>query len=171
MYIIHETLSDHDPRIDSRTTLIGDYWHFTVRYIPDESVYLDWLLYEEISEPVAKSYKITKSYKGVISISEPVTNIDEITQVSADTEYKKYIYELTDTDKSNVTELMKASMRLYAKARLQNPILEKLLVEVDLADSIERCEYVMHHYYGVGSATMDKTPQRPAFEVNWPREI
>ena len=172
MYIIHETLSDNDPRIDSKTTAIGDYWHFTIRYVSDSSVYLDWLDYEVLPEEVAKTHKIVNSYKGVISITEPVERIEDIVHASADVEYNKYIYELTDDDKKNVVELMKSAMRLFAKNHLQNKDnLDRLLREVNLSDSIERCEYVLHHYYGVGSATMVNQPRKPAFTVQWPDEF
>lgn len=172
MYIIHETLSDNDPRIDPTTSAVGDYWHFTIRHVPDSSVYLDWLSYEILPEEVAKTHRIVNSYKGVISIAAPASSVDEIVHASADTEYKKYIYELTDKDKKNVIELMKAAMRLFAREHLQNrDVLDRLLREVELADTIERCEYVLHHYYGVGSATMINQPQKPAFSVQWPDEF
>jgi len=172
MYIIHETLADNDPRLDSRTRAIGDYWHFTIRQILDSSVYIDWLDYIEISESVAKSHKIVNSYKGIISLSEPASNLDEVSKASADTEYKKYIYELTDEDKKNVMILMKSAMKLFAESHLINKdALSRLLREIEYADSIERCEYVLHHYFGVGSATMNNQPRKPAFKVEWPDEF
>lgn len=172
MYIIHETLASSDPRIHPETVIFGDYWHFTIRYIPpNKGIFVDWLPHEKLSEEVAKSHTLTGSYKGVLSVSKPVTKKEDIVNASGDVEWKKYIYKLTAKDKENVIILMKAAMRLYANAHLTDQkVLKRLIKEVNSASTIEGCESVLHHYYGVGSASTNGLARNPSFAITWPWE-
>ena len=44
MYIISETLSSEDPRVHPEIVKIGDYWHFTISYIPpNKGIFIDWM--------------------------------------------------------------------------------------------------------------------------------
>ena len=173
MYIIHETLPSNDPRINEKTSVFGHYWHFTIRYIPDnENIYLDWINHEVLSEEVANSYKISGSYKGTVSVSRPVNNINDVVSSSGDVEYKKYIYTLTEADKENVVKLMKSAMKLYSKNHLTDQeVFEKLMNKIDSALTIEDCNRVMYDYFNVSSASTNNTPKNPEFEVNWPAGI
>lgn len=173
MYIVHKTLNSNDPRIPKNSSIIGHYWHFTIREILDgKGVYIDWLLYEKVSEEVAYSYKLSGSYKGIVSISEPVTNIKDMQSSSGDTEWKKYSYRLTKQDKANATELKKVCMRLFAREYVQNQKqLKRLLTEVNNCDTVERCDQVLHHYFGVNTNTTNGTPRNPEFKVDWPEEF
>jgi hypothetical protein len=172
MYIIHETLPQNDPRIHPDTSVVGNYWNFTIRYIPpNKGIYIDWVPHEKLSEEVANSYKITGAYKGVVSVSKPVTKVSDVQGSSGDVEWKKYIYVLTKTDKANVVLLMKAAMRLYAQAHLQDQkSLKKLINEVNSVDTIEQCQHILYHYYNIGSALTNGLPKEPKFKVEWPEE-
>lgn len=165
-------MHSNDPRIHPETEIVGDYWHFTIRYIPPKKgIFIDWLPHEKISEETAKCSKLTGAYKGVISVSKPVTKKEDIVNASGDVEWKKYIYKLTAKDKENVVLIMKSAMRLYAKAHITDQkILKRLIKEVNNTTTIESCEYVLHHYYGVGSATMNGLPRNPEFKIKWPYE-
>jgi len=168
MYIIHETLAGNDPRLDPRAKAIGSYWHFTIREVQD-GVYIDRIPHEKLSAEVAKSVKLTGAYKDVISLSRPANNIDEIQQVSGDVEWQKYVYKLTKQDKKNVVVLMKTAMNMYAKTHLEDQeTLHKLIEVVNSASTIEGCEYVLYHYFNVGSATTNGKPKEPKFIVKWP---
>jgi hypothetical protein len=172
MYIIHETLAGNDPRIHPETVVVGDYWHFTIRYIPpNKGIFIDWLPHENISEEVAKCCMLTGSYKGVLSISKPVTKKEDIVNASGDVEWKKYIYKLSAKDKENVVIIMKTAMRLYANTYITDQkTLKRLIKEVNSTSTIESCEHLLHHYYGVGSATTNGLPRNPEFNIKWPWE-
>jgi hypothetical protein len=172
MYIIHETLASNDPRIHPDTVVIDHYWHFTTRYIPpNKGIYIDWMPHEKISEDVAKSCKLTGAYKGVVSVSKPVTKASDIQGSSGDVEWKKYIYTLTKKDKENAVLLMKAAMRLYAQKYLTDQkTLKRLINEVNTADTIEKCQLVLYHYYDIGSALTNGLPKEQKFKVEWPEE-
>lgn len=172
MYIIHETLASTDPRVHPETVAIGSYWHFTIRYIPpNKGIFIDWLPYETLSEEVAKCCMLTGAYKGVVSVSKPVTKKEDIVNASGDVEWKKYIYKLTAKDKENVVLLMKAAMRLYATQYVSDQkTLKKLIKEVNSAYTPEDCKRILHHYYAVGSALMDGLPRTPTFNIIWPWE-
>jgi hypothetical protein len=172
MYIIHETLASNDPRIHPKSSIVGDYWHFTIRYIPpNKGIFIDWLPHEKISEEAAYACKLAGAYKGVVSLAKQVTKVKDIVGSSGDVEWKKYIYVLTKTDKANVVLLIKAAMRLYAQAHLQDQkSLKKLINEVNSVDTIEQGQHILYHYYNVGSALTNGLPKEPKFKVAWPEE-
>lgn len=172
MFIIHETLPGNDPRIHPETVVVGDYWHFTIRYIPpNKGIFIDWLPHEKISEEVARSCKLVGAYKGVVSVSKPVTKVGDIVSASGDVEWKKYIYVLTKKDKENVVSLMKAAMRLYAQAHLKDQkTLKKLINEVNICDTMEQCQMVLYYYYNIASALTNGLSKEPKFKVDWPEE-
>jgi len=169
MYIIHPTIADNDPRIPKGSKVVGDYWHFTMRYIPD-GAYIDWINYIELSEEVAKSAVLTNAYRDVVSVTEPVSKAEDIVTASGDVEWEKYVYRLTDKDKENVTVLIKSAMRLYANENLTDKkILKKLLQKVEACSTKEECELILHNYYKVtASPAMNKTPREPEFNIKWP---
>lgn len=173
MYIIHETLPSNDPRIHPDTVIVGHYWHFTIRYIPpNKGIFIDWLPHEKISEEVAYSSKLAGAYKGVVSLVKPATNVKDIVGASGDVEWKKYIYTLTKKDKENVVGLMKTTMRLYAQKYLSDQkTLKRLLKEVNTADTIEKCQHIMYHYYNIASALTNGLEKAPEFNVEWPEKI
>lgn len=170
MYIIHETLSSEDPRVHPEIVKVGDYWHFTISYIPpNKGIFIDWLPHEKLSEDVAKSYPLTNAYRGVVSLSKPFTKKEDIVTASGDVEWKKFIYKLTSKDKENVVLLIKAAMRLFAKTHLTNDkTLKKLLKEISTINTMEDCDLVLYNYYGMSSATTHGLEKQPKFTIKWP---
>lgn len=167
MYIIHETIAGNDPRNIKNSQVIGHYWHFTIRSVK-ENEYLDWLPHEKISEEVAYSCRITGAYKGVVSLARDAVSPEEVISASGDVPYGKYIYKLTDSDKKNVVELMKSAMRLFAKGHLQKKNqINKLMPVIDEADTIEKCEEVLFHYFKVNTASTQGHARKPAFKLSW----
>lgn len=170
MYIIHETIAGDDPRFDSRAEVIGHYWHFTIRKILDASVYTGWIPHEVIDENVAKSHKLTGSYKGEISLPSKATNYEEFRQASGENvgTSRKFIYKLTSTDINNVVKLMQASMRIFAKNHIEDKsVVSKLIDLVNSAKTIEQCEQLLHDYFNVDSALTHGTPRDPKFKIEW----
>lgn len=171
MYIIHQTIANDDPRLHPDAVEVGNYWHFTIRFIPPEKeIYIDWLNYIELPEGAAKSSVLTNNYKGVVSLTKPVDKVEDIVTASGDVAWEKYVYRLTDEDKHNVTILIKTAMRLYATENLSDKkILKKLLKKVDECNTQDECEHILHHYYKVStSPKTHKTPREPEFNIKWP---
>lgn len=170
MYIIHETLSSDDPRVHPEIVTIGDYWHFTISYVPpNKGIFLDWLPHEKLSEEVARSFPLTNAYKGVVSLSKPYTNKSEIVTASGDVEWKKHIYKLTAKDKQDVVLLIKAAMRLFSKTHLTNEkTLTKLLKEISSLNTMEDCDLAFYNYFGMSSATTHGLERDPKFPIKWP---
>ena len=170
MYIIHESLAGDDPRKHPEMVVVGDYWHFTISYIPpNKGIFIDWLPHEKLSEDVAKSFPLTNAYKGVVSLSKPFTKKEDIVTASGDVEWKKYIYKLTVKDKENVVLLIKAAMRLFAKAHLaDDKTLKKLIKEIGTINTMEDCDIFLYNYYNMSSATTHGLEKQPKFKVKWP---
>lgn len=170
MFIIHETLSSEDPRLHSEIVTIGDYWHFTISYIPpNKGIFVDWLPHEKLSEEVARSFPLTNAYKGVVSLSRPFTKKSELVTASGDVEWKKYIYKLTSKDKQDVVLLIKAAMRLFAKTHLTDEkTLKKLLKEIAVLNTMEDCDIAFYNYFNMSSATTHGLEKNPKFLVRWP---
>lgn len=171
VYIIHQTIANDDPRLHPDAVVVGDYWHFTIRYIPPEKdIYIDWLNYLELPEGAAKSSVLTNNYKGVVSLVKPVDKVDDIVTASGDVEWEKHVYRLTEEDKQNVTMLIKTAMRLYATENLtDNKKLKKLLQKVNACTNQEECENILHHYYKVSTSPIThNTPREPEFNIKWP---
>ena len=150
---------------------IGNYWHFTISYVPPEkNIFIDWFNYLELPEDVAKCSILTNNYKGVVSLTRPADKVEDIVTASGDVEWEKYVYRLTDQDKQNVTALMKAAMVLYANENLDNQkLLKKLLRKVEACQTQDDCEQIMHHYYKVSlSPQTNKQPREPEFNIKWP---
>lgn len=173
MFIIHETLSSQDPRLHPEIVRIGDYWHFTISYIPpNKGVFVDWMAHEKLTEDVARSFPLTNAYRGVVSLSKPFTKKDDIVTASGDVEWKKHIYKLTATDKDNVVKLIKAAARLYAKLYIKSEkTLKKLIKEIDNASTMEDCDILLYTYYNISTATTRNLEKKPKFQVEWPPEL
>ena len=170
MYIIHETLSSEDPRVHPEIVRVGDYWHFTISYIPpNKGIFIDWLPHEKLDEDVAKSYPLTNAYKGVVSLAAPFTKKDDIVTASGDVEWKKYVYKLTTKDKQNVVLLIKAAMRLFAKQHITSEkTLKKLMKEITNINTMEDCDLVFYNYFNMSNATTHGLERTPKFQVKWP---
>jgi hypothetical protein len=169
MYIIHETIADNDPRFDSRAKIIGNYWHFTIREIADDSIYKDWITHEILDESVAKAYKLTGSYKGEISLPSNSTNYEEFRHASGESAgiSRKFIYKLTQTDIENVVKLMKSSMRIFAKNHIVDvKILKNIESLINAVNTIEECERLLYDYFDVNSATTNGIPKNPKFKID-----
>ena len=170
MYIINETLASDDPRVHPEIVKIGDYWHFTISYIPpNKGIFIDWLPHEKLSEDVAYSYPLTNAYKGVVSLTKPYTTKKDIVTASGDVEWKKHIYKLTAKDNEDVVALIKSAMRLYAKAHIiSQKTLKKLIKEINNANTMEKCDLVFYNYFNISNATTHGLEKQPDFEVKWP---
>ena len=141
MYILHETIAGNDPRLHASMKLFGNYWHYTIHYIPEgENVFVDWLKGEQISEQVAKAHKFTGAVNGELSIKTNTTTWEEIAQASSETATgPKHIYELSMDDNNNCIILMKTIIKNYAKNRLKSD----LISQADAATTIDQLKSII----------------------------
>lgn len=173
MYIVFETISGNDPRLDTRMNIFGKYWHYSIAYIAPEhesDVYLKWLPHEVITEKVAKSDKLASSVDGEIALlMKNFGTYDEILSPTsyANNGYKKQLYYLTDDDIKNCTELLKAIAKLQILNKLAEDnepgVKEFLLEKASKLTTLNEAQIFFLNYFDVNltayTAGMEKSPE------------
>ena len=177
MYIIFETLSSNDPRLDPRMQNFSKFWHHSIAYInpADESnVIVSWLKHEVISEDVAKAAIFTTAYQGEIAVlanEDGTVANNMLTPTSGgDGFYKKAPYFLTEDDKRNAIKCMQASMRLFTEQHStdteKNASLLALINQLDPVD-LDDAQMFMATYFDFDTAYTNGKSKSPEFQMNW----
>jgi hypothetical protein len=149
MYIVHETVAGDDPRLHPSMQMFGSFWHYTIRYIPDnENVYIDWLKGAVISEDVAKAHKFTSAVNGELTVKKNTSNWDELLHASSENmNGPKAIYELTVRDHDNCVAFLKATFGIFIKTRVLDATDSQRLTEmVQTATTIEQLKRIQSQY-------------------------
>ena len=176
---MYETIASNDPRNDSRINRLNQFWHLTISYIAPEdeaSVVIDWLKGETITEAVAKAAIFCSAYQGELSVlADENGNIinNQITPTSyGDSFYKKAAYFLTDDDKRNAIECMKAAMRIFTNNHcIDEAVKQQLLNKINAIDSngldLDDTQMFMATYFEFDTAYTNGKIKSPEFQVNW----
>ena len=176
---MYETIAGNDPRNDNRIKHLNQFWHLTISYIAPEDeadVVTHWLKGEVISEEVAKAAVFCGAYEGELSVlADENGNVlnNQITPTSyGDSFYKKAAYFLTDTDKKNAIECMKAAMRIFTNNHcFDEAVKQQLLDKINAIDSdgfdLDDAQMFMATYFEFDTAYTNGKTKSPEFQVNW----
>jgi hypothetical protein len=173
MYIIHETVAGNDPRLLPSMELVGGYWSYTIRRVPDDlpSTYIDWLKAEVISESVARAYKFCGAKDNEITVRKSTKVYEEIASASSEADMSqgpKIYYYLTGEDVVNTTSLLKTIMLNHTNNHLKNQEVKPQLVKlINACNTIEDAHRVLANYFGCENATTYGKPKTPIISVEW----
>lgn len=175
MYIIFETISGNDPRLDGRIKFTGTFWHYTIAYIDpndEKDVIISWLNGTEVSESVAKADKFASSYNGELTIikgTSPSSYEDFVSPTSnGDNNYKKDLYVLTEQDEENATTLLKEILTNYSTNHLtEKEQLELMLSEISKLKTLNETQMFMATYFEFDIAYTNGKDKVKEFDFTW----
>ena len=179
MYIMFETIAGNDPRRDPKLIHLNQFWHLTIGYIAPENeadVYTKWLNGEVISKDVAEAAVFCTAHHGEMSVLADekgnIANNKIIPTSYGDPHYKKATYFLTDEDKKNAIECMKAAMRIFTNNHCPDESQKTMMIEkINSIDSaaadLDGAQMFMATYFEFDTAYTNGKPRSPEFKIDW----
>lgn len=175
MYIIYESISNTDPRFDTKIQEMGKFWHYTVAYIAPEdesTVITSWLKAEEVSEAVAKANKFAYANNGELTVvNRKATSYEDIVSPTSggNNNYKKDILFLNPQQKTDSVSFIKICMKMYANSKAPEETATKLIEKIEALDpnDLDAAQYFMYTYFPWSIAATEGRPRNKEFEVPW----